>query len=744
MKKIFIAILFTIFSLNAFAQSVPGAIYEVVNSKRVPLPFSQVFWIEKGTLVEADAEGRFSIDLQGAKEATLVATYIGYNKDTLNYTQVVEFIEFILSGDNTLTDAVVVGRQAGNYLSKMPPVKTEVITAAGICKLACCNLAESFENSASVTVGYSDAITGSKQIKLLGLSGIYTQMQDENRPVMRGLTSPFGLSYVPGQWLESIQIAKGPSSVLNGNEAITGQINMEYKKPTDEKPFFLNLFGSSHSQVEGNVISSLQLNPKWSTIILGHYSKKLDSHDNNKDGFRDEPLAQQINFANRWLYADPNGLQVKFGFQFVKDDREGGEMDYKKGSTDSWGSVIDNQLFNAYTKIGIPLDEEQTQSLALFLDYSDYISNSNYWIRNYTGAQQSLFANFMYQNMSSENHHYTVGLTAKRDTVKERVASVSSNTTITTITKAKFDRLESVAGVFGEYTYLNGEKLSLVTGLRAEYSSLYGFMIAPRLNFKYTFTEDLIMRLSGGRGMRTPSIIADNIGILSSNYKFNIKDNDWGVEDAWTVGGNLTGYLNIGAGENSYLSFDYFYTNFQNQVIVDQDLLQYNIFIYNLDGQAYTHTYQLDFTVDPIERFNVTATMRYTDAKVTLEGRGLVERPMTSKYKAVLNLQYALPMNKWIFDFTAQLNGPMKLLSFMESPNGTEYSPAYPMLFAQVTKKFRNFDIYIGGENLTNYTQKNAIIKADDPFNKGFNASLVWGPLSGIKVYGGIRLTIWK
>ena len=186
---------------------------------------------------------------------------------------------------DSLDAAVFVSRQAGNYLSKGKEIRTEVISAAGLCKMACCNLAESFENSASVTVGFSDAVTGARQIRLLGLSGTYTQMLDETRPVMRGLSAPFGLSYVPGQWLESIQIAKGASSVINGVECMTGQINMEHRKPTDEKPLFLNAAVMSDSKVDFNIASSLQMGYKWSTVILGHVSGNVTPHDMDQDGF---------------------------------------------------------------------------------------------------------------------------------------------------------------------------------------------------------------------------------------------------------------------------------------------------------------------------------------------------------------------------------------------------------------------------------------------------------------------------
>ena len=339
MKRFFTLILL-VFACSTFAaaQKINGKVY-ILNAlkEKEPGAFSNVWWMEQKSVVEADEEGNFTFKSIKGDNITLIAAYVGYKADTIKlYENGVSLlpgaaIEFVLEPENELDQVTVTGRQQSNFLSKTTSIKTEVISAAGLCKMACCSLAESFESSASVSVGYSDAVTGAKQIKLLGLSGSYTQMLDETRPVMRGLASPFGLTYIPGQWLESIQIAKGPSSVVNGLEAITGQINVEHRKPTAENPLFINLFLNNNLRTEANVASSLQLNDKWSTVMMGHFSKDNKVHDGNDDTFRDDPLTQQFNFDNRWLYFNPNGTQVRFGAKFVNDTRIGGHKDYEEG-----------------------------------------------------------------------------------------------------------------------------------------------------------------------------------------------------------------------------------------------------------------------------------------------------------------------------------------------------------------------------------------------------------------------------
>ena len=660
---------------------------------------------------------------------------------------------------DSLDAAVFVSRQAGNFLSKGKDIRTEVISAAGLCKMACCNLAESFENSASVTVGYSDAVTGARQIRLLGLSGVYTQMLDETRPVMRGLSAPFGLSYVPGQWLESIQIAKGSSSVINGVECMTGQINMEHRKPTDEKPLFLNAAIMSDTKMDFNVASSLQMGYKWSTVILGHVSGNIEAHDMNNDGFLDEPQMLQFNLSNRWLYQADNGTQIRFGVRAIQDSRNGGQI---KSIQNRWTSDIFNRSINGYFKIGVPLNEDNSQNIALIADYNYQDMDSGFGIRTYDAGQHSAYANLLYQNVINDSHQFTLGLNGTFDRYDEKlVRIVWMNSFLAGKEENEVTPLANT-GVFGEYTYHAGDKFTAIAGLRGDWFYKQGFKVSPRVTLKYMPVEEIVIRANGGRGLRYSTPLVDNIGVFSTGKEYVGAYNEHILEDAWTMGGNITYYMPFGASANTYLSFDYFRTQFAQQMVVDYEYGMNQIHFYAIDGnRSYTDNYQIDFSVDPVERFNITATFRYTDARIELAGKGLVEKPMTSRFKGVLNLQYATNLNKWIFDFTASLNGSCRVYNFMENLNedGTMTTkpkegvarlykngrtPVYPLLYAQITRRFKGWDVYLGAENMTNYTQKNPIIGSDNPFQPSFDASCVWGPLMGIKAHVGFRFTLWK
>ena len=652
---------------------------------------------------------------------------------------------------DTLEATVLVGRRNGNFLSKGSAIRTEVISAAGLCKMACCNLAESFENSASVTVGYSDAVTGARQIRLLGQSGIYTQMLDENRPVMRGLSAPFGLNYVPGQWLESIQIAKGVTSVINGVESMTGQINMEHRKPTDETPLYVQASVMQDTKCDLNVASALQLDElsTWSTVILAHVDGNFKTMDMNGDGFMDDPKQLQFNLANRWLYFGQDGVQVRFGVRALQDRRNGGTM---AGETEkSWNADILNRSVNGYVKVGIPLNESNTSNIAVVADYTFQKGESFYGnrlmrglcARNYDAGQHTAFVNLLYQNQDNDSHHITLGVSEMLDVYSE-IFSTGGHLRETAPTVTTLSDL----GAFGEYTFHYDDVFSAIVGARVDWYNAGGLRFSPRLTLRYSPSEHWTIRANGGRGIRYSTPLVDNIGVLSTSKALNGDLLSHPLEDSWTYGANLTWYPGFDSNGKTYFSIDWFGTDFREQMLVDYGVASIDFYtLSSTGGKSYTNNIQLDISSELFKGFTATLTGRFTDAHQTLRGQSDDEKRMTSRYKGVLNLQYATRLNKWIFDFTASVNGPCRVWDFMRGYKGMYtdgHTPVYPLLYAQLTRRFKGFDLYLGGENLTDYRQASPILDADSPLSSGFDASCVWGPLMGIRVYAGIRVTIWK
>ena len=645
---------------------------------------------------------------------------------------------------DTLKATVFTSHHHSGGLSKGKDLRTEVVSSAGLMKLACCNLAESFENSASVTVGYSDAVTGARQIRLLGLSGVYMQMLEENRPVMRGLSSPFGLSFVPGPWMESIQIAKGSPSVINGTESMTGQLNTEFRKPTDEIPLFINVVGMSDTKTDFNLASSLQMGDKLSTVTLVHAEGNFKSHDMNMDGFMDDPMRKQVNLGSRWLWYTPE-LVVHWGAGALYDSRKGGQ---ERG----WQSDISNTRLNAYIKVGHPFREDNSSSMAFIGDYSYNDMNGGFGPSLYGGSQHSGFMNLMFRDAFAEHQDLTVGVSSTIDSYSEslkRFLPTGVDNSFSPIVTNLVD-----VRAYAEYTCHVEEKFSTIVGLNADWFKDYGFRFSPRVTLKYQPVEAVILRANGGRGLRNALPLIDHFGVFSTGKAFIGDFLSHQLEDSWTYGGNATFYI---AGDN-YLSFDYFSTRFTEQLIVDYEQSPGIIEFYPLDGKSFSDSYQADLHLEPSSHFTVDLTARFTDAKSTYRTTGLREVPLSSRFKGVLNMQYKTNLSRWIFDLTGSLNGSARVYDFMKDLRGDDgellypdgRTPVYPLLYAQVTRRFKGFDVYLGGENLTGFRQKNVILgtrMADgmvDTASSGFDASAVWGPIMGTTVYAGIRVTIWK
>ena len=780
MKQTVLSLLFLLFSSASAstlrAQDLRGVVRDADNQ---PLVGASVYWAGTTVGASTDAQGAFLLHRVKGYDR-LVASYLGYVNDTLRIDAAASRAEFTLRAEGVELEGVVVeGALSGNFVKQDGIVKGEMISFAGLCKMACCNLAESFENSASVTVGYSDAISGARQIKMLGLAGTYTQILDENRPIMRGLSAPYGLSYTPGMWLNSIQVSKGVASVTAGHDAITGQINLEHRKPTDSERLFVNLYLDDELRPEANITTAFPVSKdgKLTSILLLHGSGDTDVRkmDHNDDGFRDLPLSTQFNVANKWLYAADNGTQVRWGWKFVQESRLGGMLGYRNTSAmreamaDGWdwtrtgtamplyGSHIRNRNANGYFKVGMPVgpsvydadeQDEMRSNLAFVADFDHFDENAYFGLNTYEGNQNSVSLNLMYNHYFTYRSSFNVGVQAHLDYFRE---SLDNDTPWLDSSRSyNLDRDEQEVGAYAEYTYAVKDRLSVVAGLRGDYNAFYDrFFLTPRGHVKWNITSSTALRASAGLGYRSTDVITDNIGMLATGRALIIPELDAlnRLEKALTVGGSLTQTFGLVNPGDATLSFDYFRTQFYNAVVVDQEYDPETIRVYSSTGRSWTDTYQIDFTWTPVERLDIFATFRYTDSEMTIDrpdGRtARVERPLVSRYKTLLNIQYATKFRRWTFDATAQLNGPSRIPTQTGDLADSYYSPRYPMFYAQVSRKVGKFDIYVGCENIADYRQENPILNWQNPYDYRFNSMDVWGPLMGRKFYAGLRFNLY-
>jgi len=738
MKRILFLFL-SLLPLFAVSKTFEGRIVEKLsNQKEAPLPGASIFWKNTTIGTASDIDGRFKLD--GSKNTgTLIVQFVGYEtREVKVESHTGKELIIVLVPNIELNEVVVSKRRAGTIIDRENPIQSQSITGAELCKAACCNLAESFETNASVDVSYADAATGAKSIKLLGLTGKYIEMMTEKNPNFKGLASVYGMVYVPGPWMESIQVSKGVGSVVNGFESITGQINIEYQKPQKSPKLYLNGYTNSMGMSEGNLITSAKLSEKLSTSILAHGQDNNKEIDHNHDNFLDDPMVRQYNIVNRWHWKPNENWITQFGVKFIDEQRIGGQKGYDESKTNDINNAyrinIDTRRYEAFAKIGYVFPKDNDKSFALITNFSSHEQKSFYGLKNYDADQKYLYANLLFQSyIGNLNHKYTAGLSFILDDFNDQLIG---NTVMGT------DRSEKITGAYVEYTWLPSDEITLQSGLRYDYNSVYGGFITPRLHFRYNFAEGSTLRFAAGSGRRTANPIAENSFLLASNRTFNIQS-DLKQEKAWNYGLSVTQYFNL-FGRDFTASADFYRTEFQNQVIVDVDQSVNQVSFYNLDGQSYANNYQVELKFEPIDRLDMTTAIRFSDVKADINNE-LRTVPYVNRFKGLVNLSYSTNMNIWQFDFTTQINGDMRIPSTADNP--AEYqrrreSPVYAVMNAQITKRFKIWEVYFGAENLGNYTQKHPIIGAEDPFGGNFDASMIWGPIQERKFYLGVRFTI--
>lgn len=620
----------------------------------------------------------------------------------------------------TMREVTVSARKAGRVKTSGLG-NTEFISSRELLRAACCNLGESFTTNPSVDVNYADAATGAQQIKLLGLSGTYVQMLTENIPNYRGLAAPYALGYIPGPWMQSIQVSKGASSVKNGYESITGQINVEFKKPQATPWADANLYFNSDLKLEANLGANLKLSDRWSTALLGHYEILDKAHDDNGDGFADMPKMRQGSLMSRWAYIS-DSYMFQAAVKGLKEHREGGQIAHGHTTHNPYLIDITNERYEAFTKNAFILNPEHMTNIALILSGSIHHERSNYGHKRYDANQRDGYASLMFETDFDEHHNLSTGLSLNHDYLSHDA-----------------DTDETTPGVYAQYTYKIGELFTLMGGLRWDHSSLWGSFVTPRMHVKYSPTDWLTLRGSVGKGYRTPHILAENSYLLASNRTI-VVDENIGQEKAWNYGFSAQLKIPIG-GRTLDLNAEYYYTRFNQQAIIDYDVAERMIEVHGLNDheKSYSHTIQVDATYEILPKLNVTAAWRWNDVKATYNGK-LRQKPVNSRYKGLLTASFAPGLGKWQFDATLQLNGGGRLPDYYGKAKIPGHFNAYEQVSAQVTRFFRHWSIYAGGENLTGFKQKNAIISADNPWSPDFDATMIYGPVHGAVFYIGVRI----
>ena len=718
-----------------------GRILIQENNETYPLAGVNIFWLNTTIGTVSDQEGKFVIP-SAASTDQLIVKYLGFKTDTLTVTPGKIIFHFMKENAvESLEEVELTQRRKAAQKSYIAAQNVMQVNSAELLKAACCNLSESFETNPSIDVNFSDALTGTKQIRMLGLSSPYLLITEENIPSVRGASQIYGLTYTPGTWIESIQITKGAGSVTNGFESIAGQINTELQKPFLDAPLFVNLFSSINGRQEANAHWNNKLSDKWSTGLYIHGNQRSLATDRNKDDFLDLPLTKQVNLLNRWQYTDVEKGWVSFlSLRYLDDQKQTGAENFNpdtdRGLTNRWGSEIDTQRFDASLKLGYVFPLLTYQSFGFQAAYNSHDQKAYYGLRQYDINHKSFFSNLLFNSiLGNTKNKFKTGLNLAWDRYDEWVDGTN------------YQRTDQVLGAFFEYTYDSLDRWNIVVGLRVDSHNNLGTFITPRLHARYTPWERAALRFSMGQGRKAANVFAENQTLFATNRAINLRQNSGNIyglrpEKAWNYGGSIQQGITL-FGQQAELNIDYYVTTFQDQVVVDWETARY-IRFYNLEGESYAKSFQLGMDYAPIK--NVSMRFAYKNHQVkTTYLDGLKQKPLQPEHRFFANADYNNVDETgkgWRADLTYHFVGEQRLAANPRDGQGFS-APAYGLWNAQLTRVFSpQFEIYLGGENLSNQRQANPVIGIDQPFGRNFDASLVYAPVFGRMIYAGLRFNL--
>ena len=737
-RSLIVLLMMAVSTMSAAAQQHPVAGRVLGTSSdgaTQPLARATVLWRGTSHGTYTDADGLFRLerhdDGHGHAYDSLEIRYVGYETVVLAPTS--DSIEVVMKP--VTADAVTV--EAEQPMITRATQKTEILTAKDLTKAACCSLAESFEKSGSVEVSYSDAVSGARQIQLLGLRGSYTQFLTEAVPSIRGMELPYGLDHIPGPFMESVSISKGASSVIFGYEGMTGQINVEFKKPTTSEKLFVNAYGNSLGRGEINITSALPVGDEWSTMIMAHGRLFNGTVDQNADGFLDMPNFRQLNLLNRWWFNNDE-VEIQILGRIIRDEYASGQtgtsFDQDRPSLARYGIRTTIDRYEGFAKVGLLniMPDVEGSSVALVVNGSWHDNASFFGVRTYDGSQRSLGARAILALPFSDDVKFIGGLSYQYDDVRERIMVDTLN------------RKESVPGVFAEMTLSPLKNLTFIAGARVDAHNLYGTFWTPRMHLRYALSDMTTLRASAGRGFRVATVVAENISAFISSMTPRM-DSVFRPEQSWNYGVSLTHSLEL---FDRIFTFDgeVYHTEFADQIVVDFDRTPGNIYLGNLapNGRSFATSAMLQMMFSPIPRLDLHFAYRWVDVQTTF-GDTLRQRPMMSRTRFLATASYLTEGNDWQFDATFIYNGEGRLPSTAHLPADLRRGDSFPgfiRINGQITRKFDILDLYVGVENLTNYFQQDPIISPQTPYGPHFDASMAWGPMDQRMVYFGVRYSL--
>lgn len=726
-----------LFGFKAYAQQITGTVLELnASNKEIRLEGASISWINTSVGVISNAKGEFVINTLGITDRRLIVSYIGLKSDTIHVNPN-KHLKIVLKSNGKQLEEVIFAQQRESTMVSVQPRKTEILTSKELKKAACCNLGESFQTNTTVDVTYRDGVTGSKELQVLGLAGAYTQILTENAPIITGLGTTYGVYGIPGTQIDQIHVVKGPGSVVFGPESISGMINVELKDPMRTDKLFVNGYLDGYARAELNVDKTFKLNKDLSTLFSFHIDRFRMKTDQNDDSFLDMPMLQNINVLSKWKYEGGNGWFSQNSVKYLNENREGGQSHFYNDISQSnpliYGQQIKTNRFEFYGRTGFVVPSGNYKSLGLQYSYVLHDLSGFYGLRSNNGRQQSLNLRLIYNQAIGKLNSINAGVSYRLDKIDEQFGSFGLNNDL------------NMPGVFVENTFTRegSRPLSIIIGGRADWAN-GELVFTPRGNVKWSADKNTDLRFTIGTGFKTANILAENPNIKVSSREIVIQE-PLKFEKALNYGFNINRKFEIDYRKGS-IGLDLYRTQFSNKIIPDYDTDPTKVFFNNLNGKSYANNVQIEASYFILKPLELKMAYKYLDVFRKTDGQRITE-PFVPKHRTVTSLFYESFNRKWNANFTWQWFGSKRMPYLSEALQSqiSDYntnSKTYSVFNMQVTRNWRDFELYLGAENLLDFRQQHYIVGSSDPNTGFFDASYIWGPVEGRRVYVGFRYKI--
>ncbi len=728
-------VLFTAIHLNA--QTINGSVTNIFGEA---LEGATIYWVKAELGTSTAPDGSYVIDRSTVEQDSLIFSYVGF-KDEKIYPGTLDHWEIQLLEDNNLAQIdITAKKQATSYVDG--PYKVEGIGVREIERAACCSLAGCFSTNASVQSVTTNIVADTKELQILGLSGVYNQVLVDGVPLIQGMSLPLGSGSYPGTQLDQIFVSKGAGSVLQGPQGISGQINIITKKADDNPRLFLNAFANSfgESQYNANIIIK---KPRWNHLLSIHNTQPAGIRDINDDGFRDIPANERFSILNKFSFNQNQDAKFKseISFRYWTEKRTGGHIDFDPNqafSGTNYGQIINVDHIDATVKMNYSLGDNSAITLTQSGFYQE--QDNIYGLRSYEGTQLNLNTNLFADYFFGENdHNLKVGISNIHNDIDQLLTTKIPGEAFDLLDH--YDHFDNIYGAFAE-TIWNQDIFTIILGLRTDHFGEFGWKTSPRMLIRAEVNESTDIRFSIGKGYRKAYPLAERGQLLSNNRRLII-DPQLAPEEAINIGVNAV-YKHTFSFANMTLAADAYHTLFQNQIFPNYERSATKIYLYNFYGNSVSNSFQIENKWEFNNNIDFKWAYNYLDVYL-IQAQEKIDLPFTTNHKWLANASWSTDRDDWQIDLTYSYTGSKILPSMSDFPEELQrdsHAPSFNILNTQLTKRWENIEVYGGAENIFNFFQEDPIVSANDPFGTYFDTSFTWGPTKGREFYLGLRYSM--